>query len=114
MTGPAGCVEDRSCPTCCNRAATMWAEEELMASVILAGGLLRTDLVDMLGAQRARIVVGLCLAAGGLLEHGDQALFDRAVHDAGRSGSPGWWRQALDMPARPVDTRPARPAAFTA
>jgi hypothetical protein len=91
----------------------MWAEDELMASVVLAGGLLHTDLIDMLSADRARIVVGLCLAAGGLLEHGTREKFEQASRAAGR-GAPGWWRLALDLPARPVDTRPRRPSPFTA
>lgn len=115
MTAPAavGCVPDNSCPSCCTRAAVMWAEEELMASAAYNGGLLLTDLVDMLSPGRARLVVALCLEAGGRLEHGDRALFEQACAP-GRAGAAGWWRQALNMPARAVDDRPARPSPFTA
>jgi len=70
----------------------------------LTGRPLLTDLVDQLTPGRARLVVGLALAAGARLEHGDQALFERAIGDAG-PGATGWWRQALDLPAAPAVVR---------
>jgi len=80
----------------CTRAGAMWAEEELMLSA-LHGAPLATDLIDQLTPGRARLVVGLALRAGAQLEAGDQALFERAIGDAG-PGATGWWRQALGLP----------------
>lgn len=93
---------------CCNRAATMWLEDELMVAVHDRAdglpGVLSTDVIDQLPPLRARLIVGVCLRAGGRLEHGTAEQFEQACVAAARRdpGGSGWWRQALGMPA--VDT----------
>lgn len=63
---------------------------------------LRTDTIDQLPPWCARLIVRVCLAAGGQLQHGDPDLFDSAARAAGRqdAGQTGWWRRALGMQPR--------------
>jgi hypothetical protein len=113
VSAPTEIERDNSCPTCCLRGSVMWHEDELMVDA-LAGRPLSTNLIDRITPARARLVVGLCLAAGGELQDGDQDLFERAVADAERHSprATGWWREALAMPARPVAVAPARATPF--
>lgn len=77
-------------------AKILWATDELLADT-LHGEPLPTDVIDQIPAGRAQAVVGVCLRAGARLEHGDEALFAKAVADARHrdAGATGWWREAL-------------------
>ena len=69
---------------------------------------LRTNTIDQLPPWRARMIVRVCLLAGGRLEHGDPETFDLAARQAGRedASQTGWWRRALGLETRPEPYQP--------
>lgn len=78
----------------------------LMDDILLAvidGHPIPTDSIDQLTPWRARLVVAVALAAGAPLQHGTPELFGEAALAAGTTApsTTGWWRAALDLPARP-------------
>ncbi len=95
MTAPV-LPERVECARCCTRAGLLWAGDELLATT-LTGRPMPTVAIDELTPPRAKLMVLVCLAAGGRLEHGTPELFGRAVDDAAHTdpGATGWWRPAL-------------------
>jgi len=63
---------------------------------------LPTNTIDRIPPWRARMIVRVCLLAGGRLEHGDPENFDLAARTAGRedASQTGWWRRALGLEPR--------------
>lgn len=86
-----------SCDTCCLRAGMLWAGDELL-TMVLAGEPMPAAVIDELTPPRAKLMVAVCLRAGGRLEHGTPELFDLAVNQAAATdpGATGWWRTALE------------------
>ena len=91
-------VEDES-PSCClSQAETMWAQDDVLMAAQDERPI-PTDAIDHLPPWRAVLTVGVAVAAGAQMQHGDIELLRAAAAAVGGSAPAGWWRAALDLPA---------------